>query len=58
MSDDNVISLVARREPNSPCLRCECGSAWFNGRVCLEGQTVTGYGVPLACVECGREATP
>ncbi|MDF3309771.1 hypothetical protein P3H15_32655 [Rhodococcus sp. T2V] len=57
MSGD-VISLDSRRGPSVPTFLCECGSAWFNARVCLEGRQVTGYGVPIVCVECGREVTP
>lgn len=54
----NVISLDSRRDPTAPTLLCDCGSAWFNARVCLEGQHITGYGVPITCVECGQEVTP
>ncbi|MBM4494773.1 hypothetical protein GS504_24290 [Rhodococcus hoagii] len=51
---DNVIPL--QRKPAH--LTCECGSAWWNAQVCIEGQKVTGYGLPLVCVECGKEGQP
>lgn len=56
--NDNVISIVGRRTPDTPLVLCGCGSAWFSARVCLEGQHVTGYAVPITCVECGAEVSP
>ncbi|NKR75820.1 hypothetical protein GS492_25085 [Rhodococcus hoagii] len=52
--NDNVIQL----HPTPAHLTCPCGSAWWNATVCIEGQKVTGYGLPLTCAECGKEAQP
>lgn len=51
---DNVIPLA----PIPAHLTCVCGSAWWNAKVCIEGQKVTGYGLPVTCAECGKEAHP
>lgn len=38
---------------------CRCGSAWFRADgVNVKDDRVTGYTVPLECVECGAEWWP
>lgn len=56
---DNVIQIDRRMAPDpNPALTCTCGSSWFTALVCFDGQTVTGYSLPVKCVECGQEVTP
>ncbi|MDI9901327.1 hypothetical protein QM716_15825 [Rhodococcus sp. IEGM 1409] len=52
-----VIS-INRKAPEPPTLICACGSGWFTALVCFDGQTVTGYSLPVKCIDCGQEVTP